>query len=62
MRRLSFDHPRKARPGARMTRFAALDRRPEDGLTPLFERVFRRARARQTHVKLTQYLAISRRS
>ena len=61
MRRSIIDHANPIRSGARLPRFAAMDRRPDGRLTPFFENVFRRARTRHTHAKLTQYLAIARR-
>ncbi|MDJ1008545.1 MAG: hypothetical protein QNJ13_12045 [Paracoccaceae bacterium] len=62
MRRSIIDHTHRSRRGARLPRFAAMDRRPEGGLTPLFENLFRRARTRDAKAKLTHYLAIARKT
>lgn len=61
MRRSIIDHAHKTKRGARLPRFAALERRPDGQLTPFFENVFRRARTRDAQAKLTQYVAIARR-
>lgn len=60
MRRLLLDHPKAGRQGKRLPRYAAVERRQGERLSPLFENVFRRARTRDTQAKLTKYLTIER--
>lgn len=62
MKRSIIDHAHRTRKGARLQRYAALERRPEGKLSPFFENVFRRARTRDAQAQLTQFLAIARRS
>lgn len=61
MQRSMIDHSRKLAPGGRLKRYVAMERRPDGGLSPLMENVFRRARTRDAHAKVAQFLALARR-